>query len=313
MGTRTKRFLTREEFIKNYDYNFYTEIQWNPRGRMDYLFGCIYTGNNENCIPIQYATHINVVSNKWNVYDNMLTDAPHPYMDKLYAVRIRNESEWNTIQAKGFACGFKWINSEYEWKTYKHMSEWYSIGNVTIYISNGIMFTGVEEPDKYISISIEDFMLGNVPSTKTESDTIPVQIPVIDKYMCVMNPEYRKLYGSSGTVHINEPLLLLSDDLDSLGGRELSSIDKYLESGYHMISCTKFMTLFPPNTKLEFMGYEVKHIESSDRITIGCGTIKISSLLICADVLDLFFSKTNNDTVTQDTLKQLQNILKKIR
>ena len=227
-----KRFKTKQEFIAEFGEKWRSKFLygWHDKGGMDYLFGCVFNGNDCEVIPEKYAKYLTDVNN-WGISDDMLTKKPHPYSQGKWQIEIPAGMN-DKAQAKALACGFIWA-SRCEW--FKAFSEKYLI------INNGIMFQDSLPNQLKTPLTFDQFMEGYVPEIAKSKKRVEETAEKEQKYFCLYQDKalegiimWFTVGGSTAKIQVS-----------------IDGIDAYLRDGYTLITFDEFETRFKPVNELE--------------------------------------------------------------
>lgn len=275
---KTQRFKTKQEMPK--------DIYWGQK--MVYMYGCIYTGNVNECIQEKYAKHLTDGTNSWKLYSDMLTDKPHPYLTGKWIIEVP-KGKHNQVEAKALAIGCNWVNHPSGEMFDRFDSKFLSI-------KDGILFQG--KYDVHQPLTFYQFMEGWVPDFEQSEQP--------EKYMCVMDYNNRKKYYD--TVDDTKCYVILSDKIERYGWN-ISKFNKFLSEGYIPITQEDFMQKFPPPKKeLKLFGYDVKI--KNDSIKIGCVTTTKDFLKTLIVHIEPYLQ--DGRTITILELAELKEFLKQL-
>ena len=253
----TLRFKTDQELEADKLYH------WNPK--MDYLVGCKYFGHKP--MLDEYAKHLTDSHNDWEVHDLMLTNEPHPYAKGNWVVKVEN---YNEVQAKALACGFKWYNRKI-WAKSFCMSY--------LYIKNGILSQGATIADikTFTFLNQKQFMEGYDPNIISDKAWCENFSELLDayvekkgmktdpKYMCLMEKDNRAKYHDVSfrdmTALIPDIAIIKSDELKE--PYHIRGFDQALKKGYIPLSQKEFMKRFPPKNEITLFGCAVRKTGST--------------------------------------------------
>jgi hypothetical protein len=272
-----KRFKTKQEFEKEFGKDWKTKTipyAWSKYNSMDYLFGCIYSENFQECVDTRYAKFL-TDDNCWSISEEMLTTKPHPYSKGKWYVEVP-EGKHDIVQAKALTCGFKWYSN-------LHESKWfYNFHNECLLIDNSELLQGLTKKIlKSTKLTFDQFMNGDVPDQEE-----------VLKIMCIEDHQLRVTNSSNGSVN---PL------------EEIFSIENRLELGYKLVTKEEFYKL--TKKPLRFRDWEIEKIGNS-AIKVGRYGYCLDGVKEFSNNLSMMFN--HYPDITIEEIKEIPKLIDKI-
>jgi hypothetical protein len=269
----TKRFLTRQEFQKEFGKDWAEKSRWNNQSFMDYLFGCEYLGSEDECIKHEYAKHLTSINFDWVILEEMLTTKPHPYSKGKWYVEVP-EVKHDIVQAKSLACGFRW-----NFNGSKFISGTFCLRYLII--EDGVLTQDNKEYEHGTKLTFDQFMNGDVPEQEEEL-----------KIMCVEDHQLRVTNYINGSVN---PL------------EEIFNIENRLKLGYKLVTKEEFYKL--TKKPLKFRNWEIEKIGNS-AIKVGRYGYCLDGVKEFSNNLSMMFN--HYPDITIEEIKEIPKLIDKL-